>query len=76
MHALRDARRREEAAAVGHPVSIPAPSAEEEPTGRFFVDADADRAWNDAKERDKEYRRLNPDTPDAELERTSRQVQS
>jgi hypothetical protein len=66
--ALRETRRREETADVGHPVSIPAPSAEEEPTGRFFVDADADRAWNEDREREKEYKRLNPDTPDNELD--------
>lgn len=79
--ALRIARRREEAADVGHPISIPAPSVEEERTGRFYVDADADRAWNEAQEREREYRRLNPDTPsdpelDARLDRYTRNVDS
>ena len=66
--ALRLARRQEEAIIVGHPLSVPPPKAEEEPTGRFFVDAAADRAWVEDREREKEYRRLNPDTPDGELD--------
>lgn len=64
--ALRLARRQEEALTAGHPISIPPPRIEEEHTGRFFVDSAADRAWFEAREREKEYRKLNPDLLDQE----------
>jgi len=73
--ALRIARRQEEAVEVGHPISIPPPPIEEEHTGRFFVDSAADRAWFEAREREREYRKLNPETSNGLDSRTREELE-
>lgn len=61
--ALRLARRQEEVAIVGHPISTPPPKdSEDEHTGAFFVHSADDRAFFEEREREKEHRRMNPDT--------------